>query len=135
MSRPPLSQRLAAGLSEAIEHARGERELRTTTVANEPPEVAGATLAAIRRQTGMSQRQFAGLFNVSLRTLQSWEQGVRVPSQASRRLIQVFADSPAVVCRSAGLPEVELRGVEVRKTRGGRSRLVVAAARSAGNRP
>jgi putative transcriptional regulator len=41
-------------------------------------------LAALRKQTAMSQAVFARLLNVSTKTVQSWEQGVREPSDASR---------------------------------------------------
>ena len=35
----------------------------------------------LRSQTGMSQSEFASEFHIPLRTLQSWEQGVRVPTE------------------------------------------------------
>jgi transcriptional regulator with XRE-family HTH domain len=41
----------------------------------------------------MTQAQFARLLAVSIKTLQSWEQGVRKPSRPTMRLLQVF-DSP-----------------------------------------
>lgn len=125
-NRRPIAERLAAGLKESIEHAKRERDLRTTAVASEPPEVDARTLAVLRRRAEMSQRQLAGLLNVSLKTLQSWEQGVRTPSQASRRLIEVFAREPAAVCRTAGLPDVELPGVRVVTGRGGKRKLQIA---------
>jgi len=53
----------------------------------------------------MSQPIFAKLVNVAVKTLQSWEQGARRPSEAARRLIQVFSERPAMLCRIAGLPE------------------------------
>jgi DNA-binding transcriptional regulator YiaG len=38
----------------------------------------------------MSKAIFAGMLNLSTKTVQSWEEGVRKPSQAALRLIQVF---------------------------------------------
>ena len=35
----------------------------------------------IRKGTGLSQAKFAAMFCIPLRTLQSWEQNVRVPPQ------------------------------------------------------
>ncbi len=60
----------------------------------------------MRTQATMSQAVFAKLLNVSTKTLQSWEQGVRQPSDVSRRLFQVFREVPGMLCRIVGLPEV-----------------------------
>jgi len=40
------------------------------------------SVSAIREGTGLSQRKFAQLLGVSVRTLQEWEQGRRAPSGA-----------------------------------------------------
>jgi putative transcriptional regulator len=46
---------------------------------------------AVRNKLGLSQQGFAAMLNVSLRTLQAWEQGIRHPSGAAASLIN-FAD-------------------------------------------
>ncbi len=46
---------------------------------------------AVRKKLGLSQQGFAAMLNVSIRTLQAWEQGVRHPSGAAASLIN-FAD-------------------------------------------
>ena len=46
-------------------------------------------VASIREKTGLSQARFAELLGVSVRTLQDWEQGRRVPSGAARTLLVV----------------------------------------------
>jgi putative transcriptional regulator len=96
---------LKAGLEECIEHVRGERALRTISIPRKPPEVDAATVTAIRAKAKMSQAIFARLLNVSTKTIQSWEQGVRSPSHASQRLIQVLAEHPDVVFETAGMPQ------------------------------
>jgi putative transcriptional regulator len=123
--RKPLFERLKAGLEEGIAHATGELTLRTIDVPEDPPEINPETLAALRERAAMSQAVFAKLLSVSPKTVQSWEQGVRRPSDAARRLIQVFSEAPGVVCRSAGLREVRLQGVEIVETVKGRRRIVV----------
>jgi len=128
-ARRPLFERLRQGLEEGISHARGELTLRTVKVPEEPPEIDAKTLAALRDRAAMSQAVFARMLNVSTRTLQSWEQGLRQPSDASRRLIQIFSSDPAVLCRSAGLPEIQLDGVEIEERPTGRRRIVVKAVR------
>ena len=96
-----------------------------------PPEIDAATLAALRTQAAMSQAVFAKLLNVSTKTLQSWEQGVRQPSEASRRLLQVFSEEPAMLCRIVGLPEISLQRVQTKQTAGGQRKLVIVPSRRA----
>jgi putative transcriptional regulator len=51
-------------------------------------------VAQIREKTGLSQARFAELLGVSVRTLQDWEQGRRVPSGAARTLLLVADRNP-----------------------------------------
>lgn len=37
------------------------------------------TVKSLRERSGMSQSQFANYFEISIRTVQSWEQGLRTP--------------------------------------------------------
>ncbi|HLK13816.1 MAG TPA: helix-turn-helix domain-containing protein [Fimbriimonadaceae bacterium] len=90
--RAPLADRLRKGLVEGIEFARGERELVTATVPA-GKTFTGDEVTAIRTRRRLSQAQFAKLLAVSIKTLQSWEQGVRKPSKPTMRLLQIF-DAP-----------------------------------------
>jgi putative transcriptional regulator len=94
--RLPVAEQIRKGLEEAIRHARGEITLKTTTLEmpDPPPEVQADELARLRNENGMSQAVFAQVLNVSTKTVQSWEQGARKPSQAALRLIQVFRHDP-----------------------------------------
>lgn len=104
-ARRPLFERLKSGMEEAIRHARGETDLRTTIVElpDPPPEVRGEEVVRIRCANRLSQAAFARLMNVSTRTVRSWEQGHRQPSQAALRLLQVLSLEPDGVLRAAGL--------------------------------
>lgn len=104
-ARKPLFDRLKTGMEEAIRHAKGEVVLETTFVElpDPPPEVRGEEVARLRSENQLSQAAFARLMNVSTRTVRSWEQGHRKPSQAALRLLQVLRLEPVGVLRAAGL--------------------------------
>jgi DNA-binding transcriptional regulator YiaG len=50
--------------------------------------MANETLRTMRTDLGVSQRKMAGLFGVSVRTLQGWEGGRKMPDGA-RKLLEV----------------------------------------------
>jgi putative transcriptional regulator len=56
-----------------------------------------APVAAARGATGLSQAAFAKLLGVSVRTLQEWEQGRKVPSGAAATLLKVATRHPEVL--------------------------------------
>ncbi len=129
-ARKPLYERLQAGLAEGIAHAKGELSLKTVEVPEKPPEIDAQTLAALREAAEMSQAVFAKVLNVSAKTVQSWEQGTRVPSMASRRLIQVFSKRPEVVCEIVGMRLVTLKGVNIVASDSGERRIVFAGSQA-----
>ena len=49
---------------------------------------------AARKETGLSQVQFAELLGVSVCTLQGWEQGRKQPSGAARTLLAIARPNP-----------------------------------------
>lgn len=51
-------------------------------------------LAAFRAANGMSQREFADLMGIDMRTLQNWEQGRNRPDPAVLSLMRIFAHAP-----------------------------------------
>ncbi len=52
------------------------------------------SISTIREKTGLSQARFAQLLGVSVRTLQDWEQGRRIPSGAARTLLVIASKNP-----------------------------------------
>lgn len=51
-------------------------------------------VAAIRAAYGLTQKQFARMLGISVRTLQNWEQGRRSPRGPARVLLHVAARHP-----------------------------------------
>jgi putative transcriptional regulator len=51
----------------------------------------------IRQGYRLTQVEFAAMLGVSVRTLQNWEQGRRVPEGPARVLLQVAAKHPDIV--------------------------------------
>ena len=61
-----------------------------------------AQVLAARAATGLSQAAFAKLLGVSVRTLQEWEQGRKLPSGAAATLLKVASRHPEVLQELAG---------------------------------
>jgi putative transcriptional regulator len=79
--------------AELLESVREMKENRVGHV----HRVECSRIASARTKTMLSQRQFAALLGVSLRTLQDWEQGRRQPSGAARTLIAIAEAHPEVL--------------------------------------
>ena len=77
---------LAAELLESI------REMKAGRV-----RVVSSPVVEARKNTGLSQAQFAALLGVSVRTLQGWEQGRKQPSGAARTLLAIASSNPKAI--------------------------------------
>jgi putative transcriptional regulator len=90
-------EQIRAGLEDSIAWTKGQISLKTTTLPAPPPAAAAEHISALRRTLKMSQAVFAATINVSPKTVQSWEQGTRYPSDAALRLLQLVALQPGIV--------------------------------------
>lgn len=82
---------IKAGLNDAIAHAKGNRNKAVVH------EFTPLDVKAVRSKVGMSQREFAASFGISLGTLRHWERGDRQPHGPARVLLNVVAKEPEVV--------------------------------------
>lgn len=87
---------LKESLGEAIEHAKGKRNLRTTVLPRPPLKLSSAEIAALREKLNFSQAVFAHYLNVSVKTVQSWEQGKK-PSGAALKLLSIAKKNPKIL--------------------------------------
>jgi DNA-binding transcriptional regulator YiaG len=101
--RKPLFERLKSALKEGIEFAQGAVDLRVAAMPAPPPELNARQITQLRRRFNLSQHAFARTLNVATKTIQSWEQVNRRPSQAALRLLQFFAERPELVCGVLGI--------------------------------
>ena len=76
---------------------QGSRILAGADAAARTFELSEPDVAAIREAFGLSQVKFASLLGISVRTLQGWEQGRRIPRGPARVLLRVAARHPDVV--------------------------------------
>ncbi len=78
--------------AKAISHGKAHASRRFTTPL---PDV-----KAVREQTGLSQREFARLMRVSIKTLQNWEQCRRTPTGPAAALLKIVLTAPDVVLKT-----------------------------------
>jgi len=88
---------LVGAMSDALEHVRGKRELRTTVLPAPPRPMTAADIRRLRERVRASQAVFASYLNVSTRLVQAWEAGRRTPDGAALRLLSIAARMPAIV--------------------------------------
>jgi len=81
-------------LIESVRQMKTNRAARLT-------DVPMTTAAEARQRVGLSQKDFAALLGVSVRTLQDWEQGRREPSGAARTLLRVATKNPQAILDAA----------------------------------
>ena len=106
---PRVGSESISALREAIAFERGENtgavfrrapihvaEVRMPAA----PAYSAADVVRIRRQFGVSQAVFAMVLNVSRATVRSWEQGLKAPSGASVRLLEIADRDPDVLLRN-----------------------------------
>jgi putative transcriptional regulator len=55
---------------------------------------------SVREKTGLSQSDFARLMQVSVKTLQNWEQHRRQPTGPAAALLRIVSASPEVALKS-----------------------------------
>lgn len=93
-----LFDELVQSMGEALEHARGKRELRTTVLPAAPRPMSATDVRALRDALNASQAVFAKFLNVSPQLVRAWESSRRRPEGAALRLLEVVKQNPASVC-------------------------------------
>lgn len=82
---------LKKSLDEVVAYKKGKLDLYSEYIEiPEPPiEYKAKDIKKIREKNRYSQGIFAKVLNVSIRTVQSWESGQRVPTHSALRLLEI----------------------------------------------
>jgi putative transcriptional regulator len=82
---------------EALEHARGKMDLRTTVLPPSPRPMRGVEVRKLRDRLKASQAVFAHYLNVSTKLVQAWEAERRRPDGAALTLLRLCERNPALL--------------------------------------
>ncbi len=100
---------LLKSVEQALDHAHGTRELRTTVLPPLPSPVTGAQVRRIRKRLNASQAVFARYLNVSTKLVQAWEAERRSPEGPALILLGLGARDPEALAAAAfGVPLEEI---------------------------
>ena len=72
-------------------------DLRTAELPARPKPLKPADIRALRASLNASQALLARLLNVSSNAVESWEQGIREPRQATLKLLHIARKNPGVL--------------------------------------
>ena len=89
-----IGKSIIQGALEALDYAKGQQEDAITHKISVPQEI---DVHAIRKRLHMSRRQFCDEFGFSIRTLEKWERGERLPESPARAYLTVIAQNPNAV--------------------------------------
>ena len=90
---------LVTSMRQGVEHAHGKLTARTHPLNKQTASLSPQEIAAIRGQLNVSQAVFADLLNVPKATAVAWERGLRSPSGAAVRLLQIAKGNPAALTK------------------------------------
>ena len=91
---------LKAAMEDALAFERGQRDgLKVTRIQapRRPKAMSPQDIARIRQRLNCSQAVFAIMLNISIKTVQAWEQGSRAPGDAALKLLTIAQNHPEVL--------------------------------------
>lgn len=81
----------------ATKPSKNSIDLRTAELPARPKPLKPADIRALRASLNASQALLARLLNVSSNAVESWEQGIREPRQATLKLLHIAKKNPGVL--------------------------------------
>lgn len=90
-------ENIKRGLEEAIAYERGELKARKVRVTVAPPETWSAeAVRDVRVKSGMTQRVFASVLGVNIKTVEAWEAGRNTPAGPASRMLTMLKRDPSL---------------------------------------
>ena len=111
-----LFAELLAAANDALEHAKGKRDLRSTTLPRLPDPMSAQDVRRVRERLQASQAILARYLNVSTKLVQAWEAEERSPSGPALVLLRLIEQQPGLV---------EIIGAERRGARNGATKAIL----------
>ena len=88
MKTKSLGQELLEAVEEAIHHTGKRKAVRQKI-----------NVSAIRKKTGMTQKEFATQYYIKLQTLRNWEQDKRLPDTTTLAYLTCIASRPKEILK------------------------------------
>ena len=85
------------GEGEPSASSRKTLDLRKVELPPRPKPLKPADIRSLREDLNASQALFARLLNVSSNAVESWEQGIREPRQATLKLLHIARKNPGIL--------------------------------------
>lgn len=89
-----LFAELMESVTQALDHAKGRRELRTTILPEPPAPMSATAVRRVRKRLNASQAVFARYLNVSTKLVQAWESARRQPDGPALILLRLGDRDP-----------------------------------------
>ena len=91
---------IMTGLQEAIEYEEGRGTAKVVKISVAPlPDFSADDIKEIRRSSGLTQKTFADVLGVSVKTVEAWETGTNSPIGPARRLLVIMKSDPDFVSK------------------------------------
>jgi DNA-binding transcriptional regulator YiaG len=108
------------GESESSASSPKTLDLRKVELPPRPKPLKPADIRSLREDLNASQALFARLLNVSSNAVESWEQGIREPRQATLKLLHIARKNPGIL-RNEPSGEPGLNAARKRRSTAGRT--------------
>ncbi len=101
MMRSEINEAIASTVSDMLEAdlkvSFTKKELDKMGIKIAPVNISAETIQSIRKTLNVSQAVFAKLLNVSLSSVQQWEQNLRRPSGSTMILLELLQREPKLL--------------------------------------
>src|SRR5579864_219291 len=99
--RVKIYDAMRESLSDAAGYERGEKvDLQVNEIPSPPKPMNPREIRHVRERLNASQAVFAALLCVSIKAVQSWEQGTRRPRSSALRLLDIAKRNPKILLRA-----------------------------------